>query len=350
MNENLQSVGEANILERLVYSGFVAQDGRLRSMWRFALSIIVVLIGNIVAMIIASLAGRGHIYNLIYRPLALVLVLGGFALLLKVADCVSGDPLPAMGLSFRKPWIKDASVGCAIGFALVFIAYVVIRFTCDLTVNITLSSRTVKLLVAELLILAAGAMLEEVAFRGYPFQRLVESFGCVGRLLFRHSGVGAEDQRASRFRALTAAVLWSTAFGAAHFWNPDASVWSFLNTAFVGLLLCIAYLRTRSLWMPWGIHFAWNTALGTVFGLPVSGIMEFAVVVRSKVVGPKWTTKWITGGSYGIEASALGTAVIVIGIIVVLAFVKQRQIAPTAVATENDAVNAVGNALGRIQV
>lgn len=348
MNEPVQSIDDASIFERFVYSAFIAPDGRLRSIWRFALSLIVIVAGNVAAGALASFSGRGYLANLIYRPLALLLVTGGFALLLKVADGVPGNPVPAMGLSFRKPWVKDALAGSGLGFALVFIAYLVIRTTCHLTVTITLSSRTIKLLVAELVILATGAMLEEVMFRGYPFQRLVETFGWLGRWLFRHSVADVRDERAGRFGALAAAVLWSTAFGAVHLGNPDASVWSFLNTAFVGLLFCVAYLRTRSLWMPWGIHFAWNTALGTVFGLPVSGIMEFAVVVRSKVAGPKW----ITGGSYGIEASTLGTAVIVIGIILVLVFVKQRQsesaIVPTE--TENDSTAPDGSASERIKM
>jgi membrane protease YdiL (CAAX protease family) len=346
MNEPLQDMGDASILERFVYSAFIAKDGRLRSILRFFLSIIVIVIGNFVAMLFASAAGRGHIFNLIYRPLALVLVVGGFALLLKIADGAPGNPLPAMGLSFRKPGVKDAIAGCGIGFALVFIAYLVIRFTCGVTTSVTLNSRAVKLLVVELVILAAGAMLEEVMFRGYPFQRLVESFGAVGRWAFGHSGAGQDgpDERPNRFGAIMAAVLWSTAFGAVHLGNPDASVWSFLNTAFVGLLLCFAYLRTRSLWMPWGIHFAWNTTLGVIFGLPVSGLMEFAVVVRSKAVGPKW----ITGGSYGIEASALGTAVIVIGIVVIILSVKQRKsdlLKPEDVWAAPD-----GNASERIQM
>ena len=47
----------------------------------------------------------------------------------------------------------------------------------------------------------------------------------------------------------------------------------------IGVVLSVAYLRTRALWLPWGIHFAWNATLGLVFGLPVSGIRLFNVVV-----------------------------------------------------------------------
>ena len=58
-----------------------------------------------------------------------------------------------------------------------------------------------------------------------------------------------------------------------------------------------------------GIHFGWNTALGFLCGLPVSGLRIFNVVVRTSTSG----TKWMTGGSYGIEASAIGTIAVLVG-------------------------------------
>ncbi len=42
-----------------------------------------------------------------------------------------------------------------------------------------------------------------------------------------------------------------------------------------GVLLSIAWLRTHGLWLPWGLHFAWNASLGILFGLPVSGDIGF---------------------------------------------------------------------------
>jgi hypothetical protein len=66
--------------------------------------------------------------------------------------------------------------------------------------------------------------------------------------------------------------------------------------------------------MAWGIHFAWNTALGLVFGLPVSGLTDFSVMVKTRAVG----VHWMTGGSYGIEGAWLGTIVIATGFIPVV--------------------------------
>lgn len=323
MSEQFPQPGDTSF-EAYAYRAFIAPDGRLRSIWRFFLAVIVAFLGNMVAGVFAVAIARGRVLELIYRPLALVVIVFGFCLLLKLADGVNRDPLSAMGLSFRKPWIRDSLIGLLIGFTLIFAAYLVIRFTCDLTVNITVNRRTELLVIFELFVLAAAAMLEEVMFRGYPFQRLVESFSGAARWLTRDGVTNVSTETAEKSGSLIAAIFWSSVFGALHFGNPQASIWSFLNTSFIGVLFCLAYLRTRSLWMPWGIHFAWNTTLGVVFGLPVSGLMSFAVMVRSKAVGPLW----VTGGGYGIEASALGTAVIVLGIVIVLVFVKPRTTTP----------------------
>ena len=96
--------------------------------------------------------------------------------------------------------------------------------------------------------------------------------------------------------------------------GPDAYPWGF------PALLAAAYLRTRSLWMPWGVHFAWNLTLGLGFGLPVSGLSDFAVAVQGTAQGPEW----LTGGSYGIEASLTGTVIILVGLLVLVRLTPPR--------------------------
>jgi len=101
------------------------------------------------------------------------------------------------------------------------------------------------------------------------------------------------------------AVL-SLLFGLVHWGNPSRTVVSTANTVLIGIVLAIAYLRTEALWFPIGIHFGWNFTLGVVFGLPVSGIDAFGVIVHGQARGPLW----LTGGAYGIEASAVATGVV----------------------------------------
>jgi hypothetical protein len=66
----------------------------------------------------------------------------------------------------------------------------------------------------------------------------------------------------------------------------------------------------------------WNATLGLLYGLPVSGLTAFSVIVQSRASGPEW----LTGGDYGLEASATGTVIILAGIALITRFVPQRRI------------------------
>ena len=68
-----------------------------------------------------------------------------------------------------------------------------------------------------------------------------------------------------------------------------------------GLLLGAAYLYSESLWMPIGIHWAWNFAEGNIFGFSVSGNEEMVSLLKPAINGPDI----ITGGAFGAEASIL---------------------------------------------
>jgi membrane protease YdiL (CAAX protease family) len=133
-----------------------------------------------------------------------------------------------------------------------------------------------------------AAAVEEITFRGYAFQRLVDAMGPVG-----------------------AVIILSVAFSLVHLWNPAHSWLSTLNTILVGVAFSIAYLRTRSLWLPLGMHFAWNFVLGYGLGLPVSGIPFSKALLSASVVG----STALTGGDYGPEGGLCATLVILAALI-----------------------------------
>jgi membrane protease YdiL (CAAX protease family) len=277
---------------------FWGEDGRLRSGWRFGLSVFFFLVVNSFAVDIANAwAGPSdRKFELLYRPLLMVFLVAAFSVLLKTLDRVDGNPLPAMGLVPRY-FLPDMLVGFIGGAVMVSLAVLPIAIGYHLGFHVVFSRHSLKLACAVLFILATGAMAEEVAFRGYPFQRLVDAAGG------------------------TAAIVFSSAlFGVVHLRNPHASVFSLINTIVFGVLLAIAYLRTQALWLPWGLHFGWNLTLGFVFGLPVSGIPQFAVVVRGTADGPGW----LTGGAYGIEGGAAGTLGVVAGLCLLVIGLKSR--------------------------
>ena len=66
---------------------------------------------------------------------------------------------------------------------------------------------------------------------------------------------------------------------------------------------------TRALWLPIGLHFAWNFFQGPVFGFPVSGT-QTSTLLQLEPVGPEL----LTGGRFGPEASLVGVAAELLGI------------------------------------
>jgi hypothetical protein len=81
--------------------------------------------------------------------------------------------------------------------------------------------------------------------------------------------------------------------------NPGATVWSSVAIAVeAGLLLGAAYKWSGTLWVPIGIHWAWNFFQGPVFGFAVSG-NDTPSLIKPVIEGPDW----LTGGPFGAEAS-----------------------------------------------
>ena len=66
------------------------------------------------------------------------------------------------------------------------------------------------------------------------------------------------------------------------------------------MLLGGAYMLTRNLWFPMGLHAAWNFTQGEIFDVPVSGLDEHGLV-QAQLSGPPL----LSGGQFGLEASVL---------------------------------------------
>lgn len=104
-----------------------------------------------------------------------------------------------------------------------------------------------------------------------------------------------------RFGSWVALIVSALLFGFLHAWNPNATLWSCLAIAIeAGLLLGIVFTLTRSLYVCMGLHAAWNFMEGPVLGTPVSGVDLHGLVIAA-LRGPVW----LSGGSFGIEASVV---------------------------------------------
>jgi membrane protease YdiL (CAAX protease family) len=94
-------------------------------------------------------------------------------------------------------------------------------------------------------------------------------------------------------------------FGAAHIFNPGATVWSSAAIAVeAGVMLALLYHLTRSLWACIGLHAGWNIVQGTLYGIPVSGAAVDGWLVSNRT-GPAW----LSGGVFGAEASVVALLV-----------------------------------------
>nr|WP_246405278.1 type II CAAX endopeptidase family protein [Nocardiopsis algeriensis] len=125
--------------------------------------------------------------------------------------------------------------------------------------------------------MAAASVTEELLFRGVLFRIIEERTGTWIAL------------------ALTGAL-----FGLAHVFNPNAGLWGALAIAITGGgMLAAAYIATRNLWLPIGLHFGWNFAAAGIFSTEVSGNNTPQGLLDATSSGPVL----ITGGDFGPEGS-----------------------------------------------
>jgi len=136
-------------------------------------------------------------------------------------------------------------------------------------------------------VLLVAAFVEELLFRGYPFQLL-----------------------AKRFNPATAILVTSIAFGSLHAANPNVHLLALINISLAGILLGVAYWRTGSLWFVTGVHFGWNWTMA-VSELSVSGIEMSMPTFEPTLTGP---ILW-TGGEFGPEGGLLATIATVVGVV-----------------------------------
>jgi len=118
-------------------------------------------------------------------------------------------------------------------------------------------------------------------------------------------------------------ILIAAIFGAAHFPNPNTSLWSILALIITDILLVAAFIYTRRIWLVWGIHMGWNFFQDGIFGMPNSGITEFQSWIQPAISGPEW----ITGGSFGIEASVIAVCLSLgVAVVILKMSIKRKQI------------------------
>ena len=280
---------------------FINENNRLRSGWRLMVFLLVLtLFGLLFGGLFAAAFPKGifdrpedHMLFLFLNATVSLIpaLLAGWL----CGKFLEGLPFRALGAGFSKGWLKHFAIGSGVGLLSIGIAVVIavafggLNFAIDLDFD---GAAILKSLSISLAVFAAAAAFEEALFRGY----ILQTFARANLAWLAIAGT---------------ALL----FAAVHLQNPSANWISTTNTALAGVWFGLAYLKTRDLWFPLGIHLMWNWAQGSIFGIEVSGLKDFASATLLKEIdrGPGW----LTGENYGIEGGIASTLAIIIAIIAI---------------------------------
>ena len=263
---------------------FFSRHGDVRAGWRILLFLFLVTAG-------ALLLVRPAAFLLPSADLVLPSFLFVFALLAAswiMTRAVNRKPLGAIGVGLHRRAWREFGIGCVLGFLMMGGIVVVqygLGYLAFTALDLSAGDMAVRAGVSALFFLTAAAG-EELMFRGYLFQTLMQAV-----------------------TFLPAAVIMSLIFGITHLANPNVTAFAAVNVALAGLWLSFAYLKTRSLWLPLGLHAAWNFSQTTLFSFPTSG-QEFLErrLFMTSVSGPEW----ITGGLFGPEGGVLATLALIV--------------------------------------
>lgn len=140
------------------------------------------------------------------------------------------------------------------------------------------------------------AFMEEILFRAVLYRLLEKAWGTT-----------------------VALAVSSVIFAAAHLPSETITVLGVLATIAASAALSAGYIASRRLWVPVGMHFAWNYLFDAVFSIPVSGHAARGWI-QVTASGPAW----LSGGGYGVEGSIVAVVAWSIAAAVLLVAARRK--------------------------
>ena len=252
-----------------------AANTRVRAYLQFLLAVVYFFI----ARMLAARSSAGLVPDQ-WAPLAEQAILA-FLLILGYAAIGfwlnrQNSPISEQGLPRRPGRKSEFALGLATGWGLSLLCILPTVLIGGIAITISTDASAWKWLLIDAAYFAFVALAEEAAFRGYGFQRFVRAVGPLGGAI----GFAA-------YYAIVQSLL------------PGSSRVTLFTSIAISLVLSAAYLRTRAIWMSWGLNFAWKASRALIFGLSVAGVNSNSPVIQGDPMGPFW----VTGGGFGLEGS-----------------------------------------------
>jgi membrane protease YdiL (CAAX protease family) len=282
-------------------------ENRLRAYGQFVTAVLWFFVADIVARRSAQGLVSDGWYALVGQAVLVFLLMAGYGLM-GLWFNRQVHPVSEQGLPRRKGWAREAGMGLAAGWGAALAAVIPMALVGGIGMVIFTGAPAWGWFAVDIAFFALLALGEEVAFRGYAFQQFEKSVGSLGAAL----GFAA-------YYAIVQSLL------------PGTSRASVAVAIVFSLVLSTAYLRTRALWLSWGLNFGWKASRALIFGLAVTGMNSHSPVVQGNPMGPFW----ITGGGFGLDGSWVGFVVLAAALPVVWRITREldfRYNAPQIVA------------------
>ena len=192
---------------------------------------------------------------------------------------------------------KEFGAGMLIGSCLVFIMVLLLSIIGYYRID---HFHSWEIVFKSLLLFSSGAFIQEFVFRVVLFRLTEELAG-----------------------TWVAICITAVLFGFIHISNDNATIQTSIAIMIGDVLLAAAFIYTRRIWFVWGIHTGWNYFQDGIFGMPNSGMTNFPSWIESETHGPEW----LTGGSFGIEASYIAILLFLLtGLIILRMAVQKNQL------------------------
>lgn len=268
--------------------------GELRCGWAIALCIAVLTAAQFAA---SAIIGAMYALSLTDLLMQLTYIVGSALIITCVIilfKLLYKKPLAHMGFGMKRAAVKFFS-GLLQGACYMAVVFVLLFAFGGLTI---VSVSPARLLSADVVLwffaFLVAALEEEVVCRGFMM-------------------TASKSTRSKAFIIFAPAIIFSLM----HIMNSGFTVLPMLSIVLAGVLLAVIFVRSGSLWMPFGFHFAWNFFQGNVFGISVSG---FEVESMIKISYTDFTL--LNGGTFGAEGGLAAIGILALGIVLTWKFMK----------------------------
>ncbi|ESU19006.1 hypothetical protein FCR2A7T_24180 [Flavobacterium cauense R2A-7] len=262
-------------------NAFKNKKGQIRNVW-WIIIFFLVLASLTIPMVFISQAYEWDIT--MYHQVIIVLVTT------LICQFFRKKPVSELTGEFNKVWLENLLRGMGIGAALMLLPALILSISGQLNWNFYKWDWNSFITTTALTLCVAVA--EEFLFRGFLFQRTKDWLGIWG-----------------------AQLLLAAYFLLTHMNNPgmtgNIKLLASVNIFIASIMFGFAYLKTKSLAMPIGLHFMSNWVQGTVLGFGVSGHNEYSLLKPTFQPAPEW----LTGSDFGLEASLPGLACVIITVV-----------------------------------